>query len=1182
MALGNLITTTAASISSGGTINGNLTIEGDLTVNGDGSGNYDEIVNGNMTISSTNKLVLGGDGSDTYLQESGADVLDIYVGGANMIKLTESTTDTMTVTGALTIGSDGSGHDVTFYSDTAGDSFVWDSSAEKLTITGTDGQTALDIADGNLVVADNIDLEGDIDVNGTANLDNTDIDGTLTVAGGISTFSRADSSPSGTDPHGIFNDAVFGSTDTANTGITIFGSGQTSLAFGDAGDSDIGQIRYQHASDKLEFLSNADVRMVIDSSGNVGIGTTSPSFVLEASGSTDILQLIGTGTGGPQLRMTDTSDSADGDNFGYVDFSAKDSNNNQQIFNRITNVIVDDTDGTEDTRQTFATYKAGTLTETLSIVSGNVGIGTTAPRSAQGYSGSILEIGSADDVALVLTSDDGEGGENMWEIGNNTSGRLEFVHSVAGDGSTGTKMVIDSSGNVGIGTTSPIGLVEINSSTTPELVFNDTGGGSDSKVFRLSGGGDKFFFEGRNDANSGDGDAPILQTFDLTNGNVGFGTASPAYALDILNSTTPQLNISNTASDNTAKYSQVTCSHYHNSEEPVTMIEGRSDGSNNYVRLGGGRSEGNSVNFIEFYAGANDATTAGSMILKLGADSRVYTSTGSGTANTVFGHQAGNLLASGDNYNTFIGHQVADADMTDATANVGIGHEALGALTEGDSNVAIGFHAGLAITTGDSNIIIGQQAGDAMQAVSNCIVIGHDAVSASNDTDANGTVAIGHSALAALTSGQQNVAIGYQALDAAETTDFNVAVGSYALSGVTGAGSKGYNTAVGDMAGETFSGDDSAYNTLVGARAGKLGTTGYTNNTVVGAFALDRCTTNASHNVAIGYAAMHGDFGANDVQHCVAIGGGDCLSGTLESTASGTVAIGHQAGMQLTSGSGNIAIGKDALNEQTDGASNTVIGYQAMKVADGGERGNTAVGYQALVALDSSAADENTCIGNLAGDSLVSGGDNTIIGSEADGSGSTASNQIVIGKSATGQADDSVTLGNNSVDHVYMAQDKKAQIHASYANWYPLSSYEGADQIITNWTGHIDDIDASNQMRISFTIPNVSGTGNRNFFFAEMYVNAQFYHADFPQLNGTYFVRVAGAYNSQSGISTTILHTASTTGDWTAITTGNVAVNASADTLITIDFDNPGGANYDYAATVTTAHHCTGIALSEV
>ena len=83
--------------------------------------------------------------------------------------------------GTFTVGTDGSGQDVTFYSGTSGDSFVWDSSEEKLTITGTNGQTALDIADGNLVVADNIDLEGDIDVNGTANLDAVDIDGAVQI-----------------------------------------------------------------------------------------------------------------------------------------------------------------------------------------------------------------------------------------------------------------------------------------------------------------------------------------------------------------------------------------------------------------------------------------------------------------------------------------------------------------------------------------------------------------------------------------------------------------------------------------------------------------------------------------------------------------------------------------------------------------------------------------------------------------------------------------------------------------------------------------------------------------------------------------------------------------------------------------------------------------------------------------
>ncbi len=62
----------------------------------------------------------------------------------------------------LTVGSDGSGGDVTFYSDTAGDSMVWDASEEKLTITGTNAQTALAVADGNVTMADDLTVTGAI------------------------------------------------------------------------------------------------------------------------------------------------------------------------------------------------------------------------------------------------------------------------------------------------------------------------------------------------------------------------------------------------------------------------------------------------------------------------------------------------------------------------------------------------------------------------------------------------------------------------------------------------------------------------------------------------------------------------------------------------------------------------------------------------------------------------------------------------------------------------------------------------------------------------------------------------------------------------------------------------------------------------------------------------------------
>jgi hypothetical protein len=57
-------------------------------------------------------------------------------------------------------GTDGSGVDVTWYSDTAGDNMLWDSSEEKLVITGTDGQNALEVADGDVSITDQLTVSG--------------------------------------------------------------------------------------------------------------------------------------------------------------------------------------------------------------------------------------------------------------------------------------------------------------------------------------------------------------------------------------------------------------------------------------------------------------------------------------------------------------------------------------------------------------------------------------------------------------------------------------------------------------------------------------------------------------------------------------------------------------------------------------------------------------------------------------------------------------------------------------------------------------------------------------------------------------------------------------------------------------------------------------------------------------
>jgi len=64
------------------------------------------------------------------------------------------------LTAAQNFGADGAGVDITFHSATAGDNMLWDASEEKLVITGTDGQTALDVADGNVTITDTLTVSG--------------------------------------------------------------------------------------------------------------------------------------------------------------------------------------------------------------------------------------------------------------------------------------------------------------------------------------------------------------------------------------------------------------------------------------------------------------------------------------------------------------------------------------------------------------------------------------------------------------------------------------------------------------------------------------------------------------------------------------------------------------------------------------------------------------------------------------------------------------------------------------------------------------------------------------------------------------------------------------------------------------------------------------------------------------
>jgi len=206
----------------------------------------------------------------------------------------------------------------------------------------------------------------------------------------------------------------------------------------------------------MRFFANADEKMRIDSSGRVLVGTSSDI----ADVGIVPLQVVNTGGGGLILARNDTSVS-DGNDLGYIRFMGNDTTSNTYTSLGLIQCEADGTHAAGDnpTRLVFSTTADGasSLTERMRIdSSGHVGIGESSP-----------------DVKLHLK---GAGSSNSSIRLENTSGTntQQLVPGVLGVSNTGfsiydvdnttTTFRIDSSGNVGIGTTSPSSTLDVNGS----------------------------------------------------------------------------------------------------------------------------------------------------------------------------------------------------------------------------------------------------------------------------------------------------------------------------------------------------------------------------------------------------------------------------------------------------------------------------------------------------------------------------------------------------------------------------------------------------------------------------------------------------------------------------------------------------------------------------------------------
>ncbi len=173
---------------------------------------------------------------------------------------------------------------------------------------------------------------------------------------------------------------------SSNSGMSILSgaSSNGAICFGDSGNNCVGYVNYAHNGNHLDFGVNGSEVARFDSSGNFGIGTSSPDTKIE---------LAGQNSGGASnvLRFTDTDTGTTANQkFGAIQFNSSDSGNTGT--GGAIDAISEDFDANTAIR--ILTGAPGSASERLRITSGGAVLVSNTSEPSSGDNGAQISNGS--------------------------------------------------------------------------------------------------------------------------------------------------------------------------------------------------------------------------------------------------------------------------------------------------------------------------------------------------------------------------------------------------------------------------------------------------------------------------------------------------------------------------------------------------------------------------------------------------------------------------------------------------------------------------------------------------------------------------------------------------------------------------------------------------------------------